>query len=192
MALVPPVPTDRLRGAFLALVKSVAPQLLFLGTYEARVVTASAPSAAQSQLGGVTWVVSAVFTDPAIVKVLPPMANLTMWPGPVWGFSAPAPGSLVRVSFVNGDPSKPAIVGLDPATPPTAVTIGAPVGLPLMTATAQTAITAFATAVVAGCTPPPSTLPQCAASLAAISAAATTLGTAVAVPTAATLITKAA
>ena len=108
------------------MVKAIMPNLLFFGTYEARVVTAAPPAAVQSQLGGVTWVVSAVFTDPAIVKLLPPLANLTMWPGPVWGFSAPAPGSLVRVQFVNGDPSKPAIVGLDPATPPTSVSIGGP------------------------------------------------------------------
>lgn len=130
MAVVPPIPTDRLRGAFLAMVRAVVPQLLFFGTYEAKVVTSSAPSAVQSQLGGVTWVVSAAFTDVAIAKVLPPLANLTMWPGPVWGYSQPAPGSLVRVSFVNGDPSKPAIVGLDPSTPPTLVSIGAPVGTP--------------------------------------------------------------
>ena len=130
MALIPPVPTDRLRGAFLAMVKAVLPQVLFFGQYEARVVTSSAPSAVQSQLGGLTWVVSAAFTDAAIAKLLPPLANITMWPGPVWGYSQPAPGSLVRIGFVNGDPSKPAIVGLDPSTPPVAVSIGAPIGAP--------------------------------------------------------------
>lgn len=134
MALVPAVPTDRLRGAFLAMVYAVAPQLLYLGTYEARVVAASPPSIVQSQLGGLTWVVSAVFSDPAIAKVLPPLANITIWPGPVWAFSAPAPGSLVRIAFVNGNPSKPAIVGLDPgvpATPATPVMLGSPVALPV-------------------------------------------------------------
>ena len=139
MAVVPPIPTDRLRGAFLAMVRAVVPQLLFFGTYEAKVVTSSAPSAVQSQLGGVTWVVSAAFTDVAIAKVLPPLANLTMWPGPVWGYSQPAPGSLVRVSFVNGDPSKPAIVGLDPSTPPTPATPTASESCKKITARARAA-----------------------------------------------------
>lgn len=155
MAVVPPIPTDRLRGAFLALVRAVVPQLLFFGTYEAKVVTSSPPSPVQSQLGGLTWVVSAIFTDPAIALVLPPLANLTMWPGPVWGFSQPVPGSIVRVGFVNGDPSKPAIVGLDPSTPPTSVLIGGPLALPLVGATAlagviQTAASSASSAAVPG------------------------------------------
>lgn len=124
MAVVPLIQSDRLRRAFLALVKSVAPQLLYLGQYEARVITSSAPSAVQSQAGGVTWVVSAAFTDAAIAKILPPLANLTVWPGPVWGYSQPVAGSLVRIAFVNGDPSKPAIVGFDPSTAPTAINLG--------------------------------------------------------------------
>ena len=124
MALAPITQTDRLRGAFLSMVRAVAPQLLYLGVYEAKVITSSAPSATQSQLAGLTWVVSAAFTDVAIAKLLPPLANITMWPGPVWGYSQPVPGSLVRVGFVNGDPSKPAIVGLDPSTPPTSVVVG--------------------------------------------------------------------
>lgn len=124
MALIPLTQTDRLRRAFLSMVKAVAPQLLYLGTYEANVVASSAPATTQSQLGGVTWVVSCAFTDAALVKILPPLANITVWPGPVWGYSVPAVGSLVRVGFVNGDPSKPAIVGLDPSTPPTSVVVG--------------------------------------------------------------------
>ena len=149
MALIPPVPTDRLRGAFLAMVKAVLPQVLFFGQYEARVVTSSAPSAVQSQLGGLTWVVSAAFTDAAIAKLLPPLANITMWPGPVWGYSQPAPGSLVRIGFVNGDPSKPAIVGLDPSTPPTPATpvfIGSAAATPLVLSAGLASLVASAAA----------------------------------------------
>jgi hypothetical protein len=131
MALITLTQSDRLRRAFLAMVNAVAPNLLFLGQYEAKVVTSSAPVAVQSQLGGVTWVVSAVFTDAAVAKVLPPLANITVWPGPVWGYSQPVPGSLVRIAFVNGDPSKPAIVGFDPSVPATSVSIGSTLATPL-------------------------------------------------------------
>jgi len=124
MALAQPPTTDRLRGAFLRLVRAVWPQLLYFATYEAKVVASSPPAATQSQLGGLTWVVSVVFTDAAVAAILPPLAGITMWPGPVWGYSQPAVGSLVRVQFVNGDPSKPAIVGLDPSTLPTAINVG--------------------------------------------------------------------
>lgn len=158
MALIPPTPTDRLRGAFLALVRAVAPQLLYLGTYEYKVLVASPPSPAQSQVGGLTWVVSAIPADAALLKILPPVANITLWPGPVWGYTAIlTPGQIVRMSFVNGDPSKPAIVGLDPSTPATPaspVFLGSAAGKPLVGAAAlAVAITNASSAAASAAVP---------------------------------------
>lgn len=155
MSLVPAIPTDRLRGAFLAMVKAVAPNLIYAATYEYRVISSSAPGGTQSTLGGVTWVVSAIPADPVIVKLLPPVANITMWPGPVWGYSVPAVGSLVRVAFVNMDPSKPAIVGLDPTLPATSVTLGSVLATfvtlaPALATAISTASAAAAAAAVPG------------------------------------------
>ena len=127
MPALPPTVTDRMRAAFLSLVRAVAPQLLYLGVYEYRVVTTQAAT----NPGDVTWAISGVPADPAILLLLPPLANITIWPGAVWGYSVPTPGSLVRIGFINADPSKPYVAGFGPTAPPVSVSIGSPAAVPV-------------------------------------------------------------
>ena len=139
--LAPPI-TDRFRAAFLSLVRSVAPQLLYLGVYEYRIVTAQAATIP----GDITWAISGVPADAALSTLLPPLANVSMWPGPVWGYSVPAPGSIARVGFVNADPAKPYVQGLGPTAPPISVVLGSPAATPVALAVPLAAAVAAASA----------------------------------------------
>jgi hypothetical protein len=67
---------------------------------------------------------------------LPDLSAITLWPGPSGAYAVPLPGSSVRVSFADGDPTKPMIVGLDPANTPLAVFAHAGVSVELGDATA--------------------------------------------------------
>lgn len=127
MALLPPPVTDRLRGAFLSLVRSVAPQLLYLGCYEYRIVTSQPPTTP----GDLTWSISGVPADAALLPLLPSLAGISMWPGPVWGYSMPVVGSIALVGFVNADPRKPYVAALGPTAPPTSVAIGSAAATPV-------------------------------------------------------------
>jgi len=57
---------------------------------------------------------------------LPSLDRITLWPGPSGAYAVPAAGTSVRVAFADGDPTKPMIVGLDPASAPTMIYLGAP------------------------------------------------------------------
>ena len=142
MPSLPPLVTDRLRGAFLSMVRAVAPQLLYLGVYEYRVVTTQAPVVPGDQ----TWSISGVPADAALLPLLPPLAGISMWPGPVWGYSVPSPGSVVRIGFVNADPSKPYVQGLGPTAPPISVVLGSPAATPVALAVPLAAAVAAASA----------------------------------------------
>lgn len=55
---------------------------------------------------------------------VPDLAAITLWAGPDGSVAVPAPGSIVRVGFANGDSTKPMIVGLDTTTPVTVYLAG--------------------------------------------------------------------
>lgn len=71
-------------------------------------------------------------TPPVKVSVRPtsdlnpfgPQAGMTLWPGPSGTVAVPQVGSLVRLQFADGSPTKPMIVGLDPSAAPTMVFVG--------------------------------------------------------------------
>jgi hypothetical protein len=147
---------------------------------------------------------------------VPDLIPIAPWSGVAGMVSQLAPSQEVLVVFENADPTLPRVVSyslvaldgepmaiplkttldarveLDLGVLAPLVIIGGPTATPVATAAAVAATEAFANAVVAAVTPPPATLPQCAASLAAIGTAATTLASALGAPTALTLRTKAA
>lgn len=57
-----------------------------------------------------------------------PQAGMTLWPGPSGTVAVPQVGSLVRLQFADGSPTKPMIVGLDPNAAPTMVFVGEETG----------------------------------------------------------------
>ena len=128
---IPSPTSDRFRAALLGFIQQLMPNLPYYGRYRYTVVTAAAPTPPS-----MTYTISGTPADPLIAKLLPPLANITMTPGNVWGFSIPVPGSVVVVGFMNGDPSLPEVIAMDPTTPPTAVYVGATMtsGLPLVLA----------------------------------------------------------
>lgn len=75
-------------------------------------------------------------TPPIKVSVRPtaelnpfgPQAGMTLWPGPSGTVAVPQVGSLVRLQFADGSPTKPMIVGLDPSAAPTMVFVGEETG----------------------------------------------------------------
>ena len=179
---------DRLSGAFLRIIKALLPRLIYFGTYEYRVLDATP---------GPPTMIDCVAVDPDVATILPANLNqLTLWPGPSGAVAVPAPGTTVRIAFANMDPSKPMVVGLDPATPPlivqmyaaTTIQLGDVLGTPL----AKTVpVAAYAAALVAAGSTPPVTLPELATWAAAVTAASTALGTAMTTPAGTTVKTLA-
>ena len=116
---------DRLLTAFARIIDLLQPRLLYLAVWEYRVVSVSGT-------GPVTVSARAVASS----CPLPDLSAITLWPGPSGAYAVPVPGSSVRVSFADGDPTKPMIVGLDPANTPLAVYVHAGVSVELGDATA--------------------------------------------------------
>lgn len=122
-------PVDRLTASMQAILSALLPSLYCYVQWEMNVVSASPPS--PPGLPGTP----SVFTTPAMVTctpidakvaaLLPQSVNIPMWPGPSGAVSLPTVGSIVRVGFINADPSKPAIMGTDPQTMPTVSLVGA-------------------------------------------------------------------
>ena len=172
--------SDRLQAALAAVVHALLPSLPYAATWEATVIGATA---------GPPVTISCTPSDVSALAIFGPLVNITLWPGPSGAYAVPQPGSLVRFAFVNGDPTKPAIVGLDPNATPLTVTAPAQVSMalaggatalvpaPWATALAGDLAT-FAGACAAAVSPPPSTLIQVAASVIAIGAAGAALGSA--------------
>lgn len=102
--------SDRLLSALDRILTLLRPRLAFFATWEYRVVTATGT-------GPVT--VDARAVSP--LCPMPDLAGITLWPGPSGAYAVPAVGSRVRVAYVDGDPTKPCIVGLDPQAAPTLV-----------------------------------------------------------------------
>ncbi len=103
--------SDRLRGAFEDILDALLPRLNYYVLWEYRVVLVSP---------GPPVTIDARTSDPS----MPDLAGVRIWPGPGGVIAVPAIGSRIRVGFINGDPSRPAVLGLDPESQPTLTMIG--------------------------------------------------------------------
>lgn len=101
---------DRLLTAFARIIDLLQPRLLYLAIWEYRVVSVSGTGPVKISARAV-----------AATCPLPELSAITLWPGPSGAYAVPLPGTSVRVAFADGDPTKPMIVGLDPAATPIAV-----------------------------------------------------------------------
>jgi hypothetical protein len=104
--------SDRLKVNMERLFELMLPRLAYYVQWEMQVVTATPTT------------VSCAPIDPDAVALFGPAVNVTLWPGVSGAIAQPAPGTVVRVAFINGDPARPAIVGLDPTGTP--LTVAAP------------------------------------------------------------------
>jgi hypothetical protein len=120
---VDPTVLDRILRAFRALVKTVAPNLLYFATWEYQIQSADGSTfdGAPTEQG---------IPLPALVGVpyMPALAGTTC---------VPKQGSIAYVTFANGDPSKPVLVGFGPSPGPT----GGASGLPIATRIDATLVT---------------------------------------------------
>jgi hypothetical protein len=162
---------DRLKEAFADIIQAMLPRLLYLATWEYSVLAATP---------GPPTKIDCRAVDPGTEAALPQtLTQLTLWPGPSGFVAVPTPGSIVRVSFVNGDPSKPAIVGLDPASTPllvmgfvnTVVQLGDASAVPLTKAPWSTALEVALAAFAAALAAAPPTPPQVQAAAVALQTA---------------------
>jgi hypothetical protein len=98
--------SDRLRAALANVNDALNPDLLYLAQWEYRVISA---------VPGPPVKIDCSAIDAETVANLPAqLVGLVLWPGPGGFMAQPLPGTIVRVGFVNGDPSKPYVAGLDP------------------------------------------------------------------------------
>lgn len=126
-----PVSPDRLKGSLETLFQLMGPRAAYALQWEGVVLLAIPPTPVYTPVsppppGPLTFVTPATvnvqLTDPEALEVFG--TDFSTIPIPLWsspgGFvSVPTIGSLVRVGFVNGSPSKPYIAGLDPMVLPT-------------------------------------------------------------------------
>lgn len=102
-------PTDRFKAAILTIIREALPNLRFLGRYE-YVVRSSTNTT--------------VSAEPVDLTIgLPAIVDAPMCSSVIGGKGTLPPGALVRVMFVNGSPTRPEVVGLDPAAEPILVEI---------------------------------------------------------------------
>jgi hypothetical protein len=101
---------DRLQGALRRVNAALNPRQVFAMVWEYAVIVAKP---------GPPVTIDCAAVDTETTAHLPAqLTGLVLWPGPSGFVAQPPPGSIVRVAFINGDPSKPTVVGLDPnATP---------------------------------------------------------------------------
>lgn len=168
---------DRLLTAFARIIDLLQPRLLYLAIWEYRVVSVSGTGPVKISARAV-----------ASSCPLPELSDIALWPGPSGAYAVPLPGTSVRVAFADGDPTKPMIVGLDPAATPISVyahasalvELGDALAVPLAKASPvaadmvalASALAALATFAPTCVTAPPGTS---AALVAAIAAAQATL-----------------
>lgn len=104
------VTPDRLLDALRRVNRSLNPNVAYAMVWEYRVIAATP---------GPPVKIDCEAVDPETEGVLPQqLAGMVLWPGPSGCIAVPQPGTLVRIQFVNGDPSKPTVVGLDPNSSP--------------------------------------------------------------------------
>jgi hypothetical protein len=97
---------DRMRDALEGINRALNPREVFALQWEYAVIDAKP---------GPPVTIDCAAVDAETTEHLPAqLTGLTLWPGPSGFVAQPAPGSIVRVGFINGDPSKPVVVGLDP------------------------------------------------------------------------------
>jgi hypothetical protein len=108
---------DRLAVALEGILAALLPTIAYYTTYEYRVLAALPPLVPPAPVpAGTSVTIDCVATDPPVLATFPSqLAGLVLWPGPSGLVAIPAVGSIVRVGFVNGDPAKPFVAGLDPA-----------------------------------------------------------------------------
>jgi hypothetical protein len=112
--------TDRLQSCLRGINAALNPRQVFALTWEYQVIAASP---------GPPVKIDCQVLDPETSAHLPAqLTQLVLWPGPSGCIAVPQPGSIVRIGFVNGDPSKPMVVGLDPAGSPLLVMLAGAVG----------------------------------------------------------------
>jgi hypothetical protein len=110
--LTQPTP-DRLKVALKRTNRALNPRSSFALEWEYRVATVTP---------GPPVKISCVAVDLETLGSMPAqISDMTLWPGPSGFVAMPPPGSIVRLSFRNGDPTRPMITGLDPSVPPTIV-----------------------------------------------------------------------
>lgn len=103
--------SDRLLTSLARLVDALAPRLRFaLWEYRVQTVTATPPIT--------------VDAIPAGASPFGNIAGIKLWPGTDGSVAVPAVGSLVMLTFAEGDSGKPRIVGMDPDQAPTMVYVG--------------------------------------------------------------------
>jgi hypothetical protein len=121
-------PVDRLSASLQAILSALLPSLYCYVQWEMRVIASTPPAPPALGPGG-TFTTPATVTctpvDPKVVTLLPTSVQIPVWPGPSGAICLPLPGSLVRVGFVNADPSKPVIMGVDPQVMPVQGVVGA-------------------------------------------------------------------
>lgn len=111
--------TDRLQSALRGINQALNPRQVFAMTWEYTVIDATP---------GPPTKIDCQVVDPETSAHLPQqLTQLVLWPGPSGAVAVPAPGSLVRIGFVNGDPTKPFVQGLDPNSKPLTVVVDASV-----------------------------------------------------------------
>lgn len=97
---------DRMRDALSSINRALNPREVFALQWEYSVIDAKP---------GPPVVIDCAAVDAETTEHLPAqLTGLILWPGPSGFVAQPAPGSIVRVGFINGDPSKPTVIGLDP------------------------------------------------------------------------------
>jgi hypothetical protein len=102
---------DRLITSLRRVNAAINPRLPFDAQWEYRVIVATP---------GPPVKIDCEAVDPETTATLPAqITGLVLWPGPSGFLAVPQSGSIVRIGFINGDPSKPIVQGLDPDSTPT-------------------------------------------------------------------------
>lgn len=89
---------DRFMTAIRTIIREEFPNLSYLGTYEYSVVGSNEDGS-----------INATATDPAIS--MPNLNNIPIRSGAEGATAKPTPGNLCYVRFINGDPTRPIVVG---------------------------------------------------------------------------------
>jgi hypothetical protein len=101
---------DRMREAFEGINEALNPRQVFALTWEYSVIAAKP---------GPPVTIDCAVVDTETSAHLPSqLTGLVLWPGPSGFVAVPQPKSIVRIGFINGDPSKPFVEGLDPNSTP--------------------------------------------------------------------------
>jgi hypothetical protein len=150
--------SDRLQSALRGVNQALNPRQVFAMTWEYTVIDATP--------GPPTKIDCQVVDGETSAHLPQQLTQLVLWPGPSGIVAVPQPGSIVRIGFVNGDPTKPFVAGLDPNGTPLMVMGFVELTMQLGDASAQplaqaqwiteltTALTALASGLAALTTPP--------------------------------------